>query len=279
MPRKLSLAFQTLFVRIPLLRIDNPRPLSWHERTDKKYRQIEASVQAIGLVEPLVVIKEVAGRFRLLDGRKRLHALQKLGARATHCLIATEDDCYTYNRRTNYLSPIAEHQMIAKALQTNSEETISKALGVSVRTILWKRDLLTGISQEVVDLLVSRRVPARAFATLRTLDHDHQMLVARMMLASNQTSNRFVRALAAASAELPRKPSSARVRPQTTLKETVDTLLGGLDELQLAFGREQLELNIWRYYLKRVLNSRTVCQFLGNKHAKALKTLRAVIVS
>ena len=59
---------------------------------------------------------EAAGAYFLLDGHLRIEALKELGIEEVECLIATDDDTYTYNKRVNRFPPIQEHRMIARAM-------------------------------------------------------------------------------------------------------------------------------------------------------------------
>mgnify|MGYP002130196877 CR=1 FL=1 len=52
----------------------------------------------------------------LLDGHIRMFALQELGFTDAPCLIAKDDESYTYNNRINRLSTIQEHFMIRRAV-------------------------------------------------------------------------------------------------------------------------------------------------------------------
>ena len=165
------------------------------ERNEQKYRQIEASLRAVGLVEPLVVFPTGKAQYRLLDGHKRLDILTRQNAIEVECLLATADEGYTYNRRANYLSPVGEHQMILRALKHNSEEAIAKALAVDVRIIRKKRDLLLGVCKEAIELLRDRRISPGAFAALRKMKPVRQVEVAQLMLASNRYSQTFAEAL------------------------------------------------------------------------------------
>jgi hypothetical protein len=71
------------------------------------------------LIEPLMVYprKDAPGRSLLLDGHFRLFALKELGHTAAECIIATDDECFTYNARVSRVTPIQEHRMIVKALE------------------------------------------------------------------------------------------------------------------------------------------------------------------
>lgn len=77
----------------------------------KKFKQIVASLDAIGLIEPLTIAKadKATGLYLLLDGHIRMFALQELGFSSALCLIAKDDESYTYNNRINRLSTIQEH--------------------------------------------------------------------------------------------------------------------------------------------------------------------------
>ena len=158
-------AFRPELVKLQLKALSPSREFYPRERKDAKYQQIAASLQAVGLIEPLVVFPTDGG-YRILDGHKRFDILMGRKVEEAECLIATKDEAYTYNRRVNYLSTIGEHHMILRALRHNSEETIAKALNVDVPTIRKKRTLLDGICKEAVDALKDRRVSPKSFATL-----------------------------------------------------------------------------------------------------------------
>jgi len=66
------------------------------------------------------------------------------------CLVSTDDEAFTYNKRVNRIAIIQEHRMILKAVERGvPEERIAKALNVDVRSIVLKRRLLDGICAEV----------------------------------------------------------------------------------------------------------------------------------
>lgn len=65
--------------------------------TSRKFKQITKSIEAIGLIEPLSVTKpDRSGQHILLDGHSRLVALKQLGFEKAPCLVATDDESYTY---------------------------------------------------------------------------------------------------------------------------------------------------------------------------------------
>src|SRR3546814_13683447 len=86
-------------------------------KDSQKYAQIRTSVRAVGLVEAPAVAPDHKhpGRYSLLDGHLRVEVLKDLGITEVECLVAADDDTYTYNKRINRLAPIQEHRKIGRA--------------------------------------------------------------------------------------------------------------------------------------------------------------------
>jgi len=100
-------------------------------RYTRKYQQILASLKHLGLIEPFVVYPTKGEKYWLLDGNLRLDALRQMNVTEVRCIVATDDESYTYNKKVNYLPPIAENYMILKAIKNGvSEERIAAALSV-----------------------------------------------------------------------------------------------------------------------------------------------------
>ena len=99
----------------------------------QKYGQIAASIREVGLIEPPVVARAAGqeGFFILLDGHVRLHVLKEMGETTVTCLVATDDESFTYNKRISRLATIQEHKMILRAVERGvSEARIAAALNV-----------------------------------------------------------------------------------------------------------------------------------------------------
>jgi hypothetical protein len=82
--------------------------------SSRKFQQIRASIEEVGLIELLLVARPDAFKeeFLLLDRHMRVLVLKELGETDAPCLIATDDETYTYNNRINRLSTIQEHYML-----------------------------------------------------------------------------------------------------------------------------------------------------------------------
>src|ERR1019366_80863 len=142
MPGTVKAAFRPDVVSLRIDSLVPTRDLDPRERHNAKYKQIATSLTVVGLIEPLVVFASGHGTYRVLDGHKRLDVLVHRKSTEVECLLATDDEGYTYNKRVNYLSPVGEHRMILRALEHNTEEVIAEALNVNVCVIRRKRALL-----------------------------------------------------------------------------------------------------------------------------------------
>ncbi len=56
-------------------------------RQSAKYKSIVASLEEVGLIEPLVVYPQPNGQYLLLDGNVRFYALKQLEIRQAACLV------------------------------------------------------------------------------------------------------------------------------------------------------------------------------------------------
>ncbi len=114
-----ALGFMPEPLIVPLDRILPSRKVPVGLSISRKFKQIRSSIEEIGLIEPLSVTaaNPTSGQHLLLDGHIRLVVLKDLGLQEASCLVATDDEAYTYNNRVNRLPTIQEHFMIRRAIE------------------------------------------------------------------------------------------------------------------------------------------------------------------
>src|SRR5689334_22619935 len=100
-PPRIKAAFDFEGVTVPLDRLLPTRTLSDQMKASAKHRALVASVREVGIVEPLSVFPQKGGKFLLPDGHCRVEALHELGVTEALCLIATENEGYTYNQKVD----------------------------------------------------------------------------------------------------------------------------------------------------------------------------------
>lgn len=118
-PISLPDGFEHTTLRIPISEIMPLREVPNSVRKSVKYKQIAASIAEVGIIEPPVVVPDSrgSGRYHPLDGHLRLAILLEQGETEVVCLIALEDEAFTYNRRISRIAIIQEHRMILNAVK------------------------------------------------------------------------------------------------------------------------------------------------------------------
>ena len=181
-----KIAFQRQVLEIPLSDLIALKEESDPNAIGRKHKQVRASLEHVGLIEPLSVYPRAEGKFLVLNGNLRLHLMRDIGFSSAKCIVALDDEAYTYNKRVNSLSPIAEHYMILKAVANGvTEARIAKGLSIDVEAIRRRRSLLDGICPEVVKLLHEKRISQSTFSSLRKMRPLRQIEAAELMISAS----------------------------------------------------------------------------------------------
>src|SRR5262249_53786533 len=136
------------------------------------------------------------------DGHIRHAIMRKLKWESCNCLIATDDEAFTYNHKVSRLAAIQEHFMIMRAIQNGVSQTrLAKTLDVDVANIRQKRNLLDGICSEAVELLKDKRANAGALRELRRVQPMRQIEIAELMCASHNFSANYAKCLVSATSD------------------------------------------------------------------------------
>jgi hypothetical protein len=273
-----DIGFELKTVLVPISSITTRGTLTSELRKSRKYRQIASSIAYLGLVEPLVVSPIGDGKFLLLDGAIRLDILKERSQLEVRCVVSTDDEGYTYNKRVNQLSNIGEHYMILKALSNGvSEQDISVALSVDVETIRRKRSMLDGICKEVVELLTNRRVAVQTYAILRKMKPIGQIQAAERMIHANAYSTRMAKALLTITKpELLVTPEKvSRSSPGSgakleVLQQESEALLTDLKKVEESYATQALDLTLGLGYVERLLANPRIAKYLAKHHAELL---------
>jgi hypothetical protein len=254
-------------------------------RKSDMYKQIAASLDHVGLIEPVVVFPRGPNDYLLLDGHVRIDILKSKGVGEVRAIFATDDESYTYNKRVNHAPPIAQHFMILKALANGlSEERIAAALNVNVGNIRKKRDMLDGICPEVIDLLKTSRVTTDAFASLRKMKPTRQIEAAEHMIASATFSAKFARALLAVtrpefllegqpSKRLEATSKGARVM----FEQETESLVKDLKSVEASYGMDILALTVICGYLDRLFGNQRIERHLKKYHPDIFSSISALL--
>ncbi|MBL8281519.1 plasmid partitioning protein RepB C-terminal domain-containing protein [Acinetobacter junii] len=234
----------------------------------KKYGQIKASIKEIGIIEPLIVAPTADKKeFVLLDGHIRLEILKDLGFSEIPCLLSSDDENYTYNKKINRLATIQEHFMIRRAIdQGVDEERLASALNIDIKSIRSKINLLNGICPEVIELLKDRELSPNVFSLLKKMKSVRQIECAELMTTLNNLTVPYAKAL------LMTTPPNMLVDSKKISKKTSNSFEAirkiEIDSANLHIHIKLLEQNYAQDTLNSVLATGYLRKLLGNNNIK-----------
>jgi hypothetical protein len=256
---------------VPLDKLLPSRKLPENINGTKKYRQIVESLRSIGLIEPLTIGPSTDGGLHiLLDGHTRLMAMKELGITEAQCLIATDDETYTYNNRINRLSTVQEHMMIKRAINRGvSPEKLAKSLNVDLSHIMRKVKLLDGICSEAAELLRDQVFSAKLSDVLRKMKPTRQVECVELMISANNITIPYAEALLAAS---PAHLLVSEVKPKKVKGVSAEQMLkmeremGNLQEqyklVEESYGQDVLNLVLAKGYLAKLIENDEVSRYI-----------------
>jgi ParB-like chromosome segregation protein Spo0J len=256
-------------------------------KRSSKYRQIAKSIGEVGIIEPLVVAPSTdhEGRYLLLDGHMRYAVLTDLAVPEVRCLLANDDEAYTYNKRVNRLATIQEHLMIVRAIERGvSEEKLAKALNLDIKSIRRRRTLLDGICPEIVEELKDKSVSAKTFEILRKMKPMRQIEAAELMRTAGNYSASYSNALLAATrqgdlvkSDAPKRVAGMTAEQMARMEREMEKVQLDLKAVESGYGEDVLQLVIASGYLSKLTRNPAIKRYLSQHHPEILAEFHAII--
>ena len=253
----------------------------------RRFEQILSSVREVGVIEPPTVVRQEGGtgKFYLVHGYLRVEALRVLEAPSVVCLVGTDDEVYTYNKRINRLAPIQEQRMIVKAIERGvSEERIARALSLNVASIRRKRNLLDGICPEAANLLRDRECPYETFRCLKRMTPLRQIEAVELMIGMNNFSVSCAKSLLLATQRdqlvEPSKPKPGLEQTRENLarlEREVANLRREIAELEETYASDHLKFIVTRGHLETLFQNVNVVRYLSLHHGDIFGELRKLV--
>lgn len=249
-----------------------------------KYKQILFSIKEIGMVEPIALFINNENEKIILDGHLRVEAFKDLGLNKLFCLLAKDEESYSYNKFINRLSVIQEHRMIIQAVDAGvSEERLSSALNVSIPVLKSKFKLLDGICKEVVALLAEKQVPKAIFSILKKMKSDRQIEAVSTMISINNFSKKFTLSLLHFTPdELLVNPKDSKLINQDIAKNfaRMEKEMAAMEmetkELESIYGTNNLKLAVIISHIKKMLGNYNVLNWLVDNNPDYLNQLKKI---
>ncbi|KXV06062.1 plasmid partitioning protein RepB C-terminal domain-containing protein [Acetobacter malorum] len=286
MSKPVRISFKREAHKVPLDSILPLRPMTKRITDSKRYERIATSVGAVGVIEPLVVAKAGRdGRHMLLDGHLRLHALREQNIESTLCIISDDDEAFTYNKRVNRLATVQEHYMISRAIDRGVPPAmIAKALGIDEKVVLHRRNLLDGIAPGAVELLKDRPINPHIFNILRKMKPLKQTETAELMVAMNNFTATYAKAILAASKQTdlakpdrPKSVSGLTSEQMARMEREMESLTKDYQALEATFGDDVLQLVLASRYLGRLIQNTNIVGYLEARYPEIIVEFRTIV--
>ena len=281
-----KVGFEMRKIRLSLAAILPVRQVKDPQKNIRRYRTIRESIKEVGLIEPLMVYpqKDGAGTYLLVDGHLRYFALKELGESEADCIIANDDESFTYNARINRLAPIQEHKMIVKAVQNGVRpERIAAALNMPVKDVRASMTLLDGIHEEAADLLKDKVISPKAIRLLKKVTSVRQIEIAELMVSANNFTAGYAEALTLGTPKdqltnpgEPKRKQGLSAEEIGRMEQEMEALEHDLKAVEESYGENMLNLTLARGYIKKLMDNAKVVRFLNANHSDILSEFEAI---
>lgn len=282
----MKVGFELRKIRVPLDHILPVRQIKDPQARFMRYKMIVASLKEVGLIEPLVIYpqKGCADKYLLLEGHLRHTALKEIGETEADCIVATDDECFTYNARINRVAPIQEYKMITRAVQNGVRpERIAAALNIPTSQIRATMTLLDGIHDEAVELLKDKAISPRSIRLLKKVNSVRQIEIVELMVSANNYTTGYAEALTLCTPkdqlvnpEEPKQKEGMKPEEIARMEAEMETLEQDLKVAEECYGENMLNLTLARGYIKKLLDNARIVRFLTANHSDLLAEFESI---
>ena len=254
--------------KVPGIDVPIVKLIPRHERKvgKKYYQRIEASLRAVGLIDPLIVFPQ-GDNYEILDGCLRYRIMLEMGVEMVPCLIGNEREGFTGNRMVNQLSSSQEMRMLRKSLEELDEKTIADALGMAGIKHRLNLGLLKKLHERVSKAFEAGKLNLQAAKELSHVKPERQSEILKLMESCNDFSVTFAKGLVLKTPLAKRAKPNGTKTPWTQADEKKSDLLRRLKEAEQ---QQDFYSGLYRQYttnlLKLVIYVRSL---LANAKVKA----------
>lgn len=280
-------AFEPTVIRLDLSSLIPRHPVADRLKRTRKFRQISASIQEIGLIEPLVVCR-IAGndtQFLLIDGHLRWLALRELNTPDAMCLVSNSAEALTYDSHSAVLAPIQERMLIQRALHDGvRQDRLARALLLEPEAQRRRQASLDRLDPDAAALLRGHQLSADTIDSLLLMVPRRQRQAAHLMVAAANFSVSYARVLHAETKCTDLADPGGRKHifglDEPTMRQ-MEIAAEGVNrafvESQHDFSMNVLDLLVARALCEQILRHGAVRDHLAVHHPGALATIEQIL--
>jgi len=283
MTKSINISFETNILELELSSLIPNKILPKNIKDTPKFLQIYQTIKEIGIIEPIVVhpITSDDDKYIILDGHIRHRILMEQGFTVTDCLITRDDEAYTYNKRINRLSSIQEHFMILEAIKKGvSEDKIAKVLNVNISTIRKKRDLLSGICPDVINLIKNISIPADTIRAIKRVKPIRQLEIINLLNTMGTFKADLAKAMVKRTPENQFASQSAKVTKTNSDLQAghdINNLIQETNRIKEKSGSNLVKLVAISSYLSRLLDNKKVRNYIDSNYSNDFKKIEEIV--
>lgn len=287
--KSLPQAFAGGVIWVALDKLLPSRSFSKGIEAGRKYAKIKSSIAEIGLIEPVSVTlpDPKTGFYTVIDGHMRLQATRELLNPSIACLCARDDEGYTYNKRVNRLATVQEFYMIERAIERGvPEERLAKVLDIEIQHLRNKRNLLTGICPEVIELFKDKYFPGDIMRDFRRMKPTRQIECAELMIAVNNFSKNYASALYAATPadqladpEKPKRVRGLGAAEIERMEQEMSHVQKRFKTIEGTYGNNVLNMVLARGYIAKLMKNKAVASYLQRHQPEYLQEFKSIVAA
>ena len=252
----------------------------------RAYASILTSIKEVGILQPITVCKShEEGKYKILDGHLRIHALRELGITETFCLVSTDDERFTFDAQINNLNTFQRARMIKKAITEGiSPERIGKVLGINTSDVMSDIRITNEIDPNAREILKTSPIKKSALNLLRRVKPTRQIEIAKCMVMMNKYSFLYAKGLVLST------PASLLVKPRSNSgskffsDEVIMSLSAERTNMDMKIKEAEYRYNSTVYefttitaFLRRLLKNEILNNYLSKHFSECYENLIQIV--
>jgi hypothetical protein len=201
-----------------------------------------------------------------------------------NCLISTDDEAFTYNKRISRVAAVQEHKMIRRAIERGvSEDKIAKALDINVLSVQRRMRMLNGICDEAVSLLKDKPCPMAVFEVLRRMKPLRQIEAAELLVNTNNYTVSYATAILAGTPQsqlvdttTPKRLKGITPEAMARMESELGRLQEAITSIQDSYGKDHLHLTVIKGYLTKLLGNARIVRHLMQHRPEFMAEFQAI---
>ena len=217
---------------LPIRLIDPNRDQPRRSFDDDALRELAASIEAVGVIQPIIVA-EVGERYSIIAGERRYRASRMAGLEEIPAIVRNWDEqrrleaALIENLQRDDLNPIEEALGVKRLMEESSltQEKVAERLGKSRPAVANLLRLLT-LEESVQQLLIEGKLSAGHARALVTVDKKRQVQLANLTVQQGWSVRQLERICAQPVKEEQPKPAKVRDQQFSRLEGMARELFG-----------------------------------------------------